>query len=523
VSRIVLKIEGIIRQELAGLPMEETTRLLLKIHQKLEEIRISVEDSGGFLFAATPEIDASRESGGLFSRENGGILSRENGGLLESESNSPAAHLTNRVKEEATETFEEEEVDHKSEEGDDDEEEDGEELFEEKTNLLYFLDENNKSISPSQLQNCFIQGGSPLYPGVEFLVESEDGDQFPDTSLDPDQLFRRVNLQVQGGLETLFECRICEKVYRSLNGVKHHLAAQHESDGRPGPTLPCPESGCSYTTTKRRLLRVHLNSHANNAPITCPICDKDYLGGTKALKQHMKIHQEKKNFTCTECSKQFINLSRLNYHIQNVHSEPTFHCDQCSKMFRSKVNFSRHMRIHSNEKPFQCPHCAFVSNNSANLTSHVRLVHKRPVFTTGQEEKARKKSTLVKNILENKTSSSIRNLLGRSTDPGTVPQKLGKNLLKEMTDRGEIGSVLVEKPIATTTTATEPPNLVQEEPKFEPQTLLKPARPVSFLKSANREKIITVKNSEGLLVNAVVKVKKEKANGDQVLHVCVKE
>ena len=45
-SRIVLKIESMIREELAGLPMEETTRLLLKIHQKLEEIRISVEESG---------------------------------------------------------------------------------------------------------------------------------------------------------------------------------------------------------------------------------------------------------------------------------------------------------------------------------------------------------------------------------------------------------------------------------------------------------------------------------------------
>lgn len=232
------------------------------------------------------------------------------------------------------------------------------------------------------------------------------------------------------------------------------------------------------------------------------------------MKQHMKIHQEKKNYTCAECNKQFINLSRLNYHIQNVHSEPTFHCDQCSKMFRSKVNFSRHMRIHSNEKPFQCPHCAFVSNNSANLTSHVRSVHKQPEFTTGQEEKAKKKSILVKNILENKTSSSIRNLLGSSGEPGTVPERLGKNLLKEMTDRGEIGSMVVDKPMEVE------PKPVKEETKLVPQTLLKP---VSFLKSANREKIITVKNSEGLLVNAVVKVKKEKANGDQVLHVCVKE
>ena len=56
---------------------------------------------------------------------------------------------------------------------DDDEEEDGEELFEEKTNLLYFLDENNKSIPPSQLQNCMMQGqlfATPFFLIVNIVV-----------------------------------------------------------------------------------------------------------------------------------------------------------------------------------------------------------------------------------------------------------------------------------------------------------------------------------------------------------------
>ena len=43
----------------------------------------------------------------------------------------------------------------------DDVEEDGEELFEEKTNLLYFLDENNQSIPPSKLDALLDQGTYP--------------------------------------------------------------------------------------------------------------------------------------------------------------------------------------------------------------------------------------------------------------------------------------------------------------------------------------------------------------------------
>lgn len=234
----------------------------------------------------------------------------------------------------------------------------------------------------------------------------------------------------------------------------------------------------------------------------------------------MKIHKAKKDYLCEMCDKQFINLSRLNYHIQNVHGEPAFHCDQCTKVFRSKVNFNRHLRIHTKEKPFQCPECAFSSNNSANLTSHVRSVHKQPDYTPGKEDKAKKKTLLVKNILKNKTSRSIRSLLGSPrTDSSDIPATLGANLFKEMTDKGELApNLLIGNHVSEATTNTS------EAIKAVPQTLLKPlSKPVSFLKPINNEKIITVRNREGLLVNAVVKVKKGKSNGDQILHVCVKK
>lgn len=235
-------------------------------------------------------------------------------------------------------------------------------------------------------------------------------------------------------------------------------------------------------------------------------------GGPKALKQHMKIHESTRNYFCDRCNKTFINQSRLTHHIQNVHSNSNFHCDQCSKIFKSKANFHRHMRIHTNEKPFSCPYCGFSSNHSANLTSHVRSVHKQTNFTTGKEEKSRKKANLLKNIIENKSSRLITSLLGElPVNEQNVSQSLGENLFRKLTDAGEIQTINIPQP--------------EQNLKPNPNSLIKvkTAIPDFCLKSSKTDKIITVTNSQGQLVNAVVKLKRSRAGGDQILHVCVKD
>jgi len=386
----------------------------------------------------------------------------------------------------------------------------------EEKNIFFYLDENNRSITHAESHLRSADSSDPLEK--EQLSENSNCFEmkkqlkfdYPDTAALPptdgaisEEKATRHVIE-SGDPSAPFACRECGKEYKSINGIRYHCSVAHSLPAaavNPAP-LRCPEEGCSYTTPTLALLRVHANSHANNAPLTCPICKKEYLGGKKAMKQHMKLHGTKRDHKCENCGKMFINASRLNYHIQNVHSEPMFHCDQCSKMFRSKVNFNRHMRIHTDEKPFGCPYCAFTSNHATNMTSHVRSVHKDSLFTTGREEKSRKRARLVKNIMENKTGAVITSLLGtQRIEPTTLSEDLGKSLLKELSDKGEVDAKL----------ATLPPT-----PKASKATH-------SFLKNSKCDNIITVRNSEGLLVNAVVKVKKGRSDGDQVLHVCVKE
>eukprot|EP00088_Acartia_fossae_P029826 TRINITY_DN3074_c0_g1_i1.p1 TRINITY_DN3074_c0_g1~~TRINITY_DN3074_c0_g1_i1.p1 ORF type:complete len:392 (+),score=29.20 TRINITY_DN3074_c0_g1_i1:68-1243(+) len=200
-------------------------------------------------------------------------------------------------------------------------------------------------------------------------------------------------------------CNYCHKPYRLLSQTKEHLRDSH---GVGAVVLECEQHDCSYTTHSGAQMRAHRSWHANNGALKCSICHKEYLGGTKGLRNHMKIHSVDRNYECSECGKQFINLSRLNFHIQNVHGEATYFCELCSKSFRSKANLLRHQRIHSDEKAYKCPYCTFCTAGSTSLNTHVRCVHKVHDFTSGQADKLKKKAARRKEpLVKSPNSHSI--------------------------------------------------------------------------------------------------------------------
>jgi len=375
-------------------------------------------------------------------------------------------------------------------------------------NYIFYIDENNGTTLKEE--NSSGSGENDVHVQIRSQDEESDCDMTEVLFSKINDKATKTNELVSEDRSSPFQCGKCGKIYNSLNGYRYHCSVAHSQPAAAELAenlfwLRCPEEGCSYTTQNRTLLRVHANSHVNNAPFTCPVCKKDYLGGPKAMKQHIKLHADQRDFECPECGKSFISTSRLNYHILNVHSEPNFHCDQCSKMFRSKVNFNRHMRIHTDEKPFVCPYCAFNSNNSTNLTSHVRSVHKDANFTTGREQKSRKKAKLIKNILDKKTSTAITSLLNmNSQEQATdVAENLGNNLLKQLSEKGELkGNFDVD--VGTRRHVGDGNTMTRPEPCRRRRRSNKTS--VLHLKSDKCDKIITVRNSNGLLVNAVVKL-----------------
>jgi len=320
------------------------------------------------------------------------------------------------------------------------------------------------------------------YTTIENTLACDDSNVTGNGFIDEDDInteienYDNINLhsnKTQDG----YECTLCQKLYRTFSNLKEHLQSSHNI----GCTeeLSCTHQGCTYKTFSSGQYRAHKSWHANNAALVCPVCKKEYLGGTKGLRNHMKIHSKNKDYKCNQCNKHFINLSRLNYHIQNVHGDFIHLCEICNKQFRSKPNLIRHQQVHKNDNGYMCPCCSFTTSFSSSLTSHVRTVHKIHNFTTGKVAK------LVK-----------------------------KDIRRNSTPRDKVKSMQ---------------NIINEEGEQLCSAVSQARRrqlPVTLLRSNQVEKqhvneqnpVISITNSVGQLVDAIVQIK-ESDSGDAELHV----
>ena len=196
----------------------------------------------------------------------------------------------------------------------------------------------------------------------------------------------------------------------------------------------------------------------------------------------MKIHSKNKDYKCNQCNKQFVNLSRLNYHLQNVHGDFIHLCEICNKQFKSKPNLIRHQQVHTNDNGYLCPCCPFTTSFSSSLTSHVRTVHKIHNFTTGK----------------------IAKLVKKDVRRNSTPRDKVKSMQNIINEEGE--------------------QLCSESSPVS--KALRRQLPVTVLRSNQVDKqhvneqnsVISIKNSAGQLVDAFVKIK-ESGSGDAELHV----
>jgi len=309
----------------------------------------------------------------------------------------------------------------------------------------------------------------------------DDINFLPEFTANPEQCYTRS--------EHGYTCNICKKILSCSSKMKYHVRDTH---GVGGTLHKCQVLECSYSTLSSSQFRAHKSWHANNATLTCLICKKDYLGGAKGLRSHMKIHSKSREFRCDICNKEFINLSRLNFHIQNVHGDQTYLCEFCNKQFRSKANFTRHQLIHVNEKPYNCPFCNFSTAGSTSLTSHVRIVHKEHDFTAGKANKLKKKESRA-NVIPSGKTVHIQNVVNKECEN---IYKI-KTKLKQSEDTNERR----QSPMKSVVNSSLKRNGIVNNERVEDHPL------------------ITVMSPGGKLVRAVVKVDNSQQNSEAVLHV----
>jgi hypothetical protein len=147
-----------------------------------------------------------------------------------------------------------------------------------------------------------------------------------------------------------FDCKRCEKTYKTKNGLLEHNRNVHEDR-----KFSCKI--CLTIFTNSRALYRHIQRDHQN--ITCPSCKKIFTT-TSGLRIHVQSIHQRIRHKCGECQQSFSLRTNLNQHIKSQHSNvqlSKYTCDICSKVFIGRASIQKHMRRVHQEKRYECKIC----------------------------------------------------------------------------------------------------------------------------------------------------------------------
>ena len=197
--------------------------------------------------------------------------------------------------------------------------------------------------------------------------------------------------------ERMFACDFCEKKFATQWQKKSHTKTNHIR--KREASYDCSVIGCDRSFLKYQSLAAHLKSGHNISkkaiegvkiePLKmCENCGKQLKGGFKILEQH-KLEGCKANNSntinvkCPRCSKDIVSSSfkaHTQYCLkrQGIMKDGTYHssnlsCQLCQRTFTTTVSLSRHSLIHKNVKPHVCSVCKKRFRQKGSLVSHFRV------------------------------------------------------------------------------------------------------------------------------------------------------
>ncbi|XP_044599454.1 zinc finger protein 615-like isoform X3 [Cotesia glomerata] len=155
--------------------------------------------------------------------------------------------------------------------------------------------------------------------------------------------FNRKDLQnhiseKHSGLQMLFKCGICDKVYE-----------------------------------KRSSLDVHEATHRQDKPYLCDLCGKSFKHSNN-LRGHKRTHLDvamKKRHNCEICGNAFRSRFHLKEHINQHNGDKPNKCEQCEKAFSKRIQLRQHRLSHGLNK-HTCPICGVSFNRRSNMNTHMK-------------------------------------------------------------------------------------------------------------------------------------------------------
>ena len=170
--------------------------------------------------------------------------------------------------------------------------------------------------------------------------------------------------------EKLFECKNCNETFRSVDELRIHSRAVHNTRKKQS-ALSC--TVCAAKFDKLSYLQSHRRTHCHEKPYQCESCGIRFTQ-LSMLKSHNDMHASNKMFECQICTRKFTKASAMQEH-QVIHTGMPFKCLACEEQFSDQSQMLKHeRRVHAGENVFQCLVCSQTFDHRGSLFRH-ELTH----------------------------------------------------------------------------------------------------------------------------------------------------
>ena len=180
-----------------------------------------------------------------------------------------------------------------------------------------------------------------------------------------------------------FRCQICDHRFGlPLRNLLRHNARKHSET-----KLPC--FVCDKRFAFLKLLKDHVRWHFNGIKYKCRQCSAGFSSSAEYV-IHKSEHKGITKFDCTVCNKEFPDIYRLKIHM-NAHKfeKKTALCPACGKGFSDQSEMRNHFEIHhTKDKNFTCTSCSKKFPGIHTLKCHISKVHRDSLFKCNLCEKS---------------------------------------------------------------------------------------------------------------------------------------
>nr|XP_029719848.1 gastrula zinc finger protein XlCGF7.1-like [Aedes albopictus] len=168
--------------------------------------------------------------------------------------------------------------------------------------------------------------------------------------------------------EKTFVCATCGAAF-----YQKYLLKLHEQNHVEGP-LPFKCEMCEKSYKSKNGLVNHIRVHTGEKPFSCRHCSMTFAT-SDARRSHEMNHSATKPFKCSYCDKSYRNRRQREEH-ENMHTGiKPFKCSSCDKAFTRKQSQIDHEKAHSGIKPYQCNLCNCSYTHKVNLRRHLESLH----------------------------------------------------------------------------------------------------------------------------------------------------